>query len=73
MKNTIKNFAIAFGLFALVFMIGTCHVNNTNTPEKIPLDTSLFNSYKVKVNALQSEFEKQVLVLKLSKDSLQEL
>ena len=53
MRSTVKNFAIEFGLFALVFMIGTCHVNNVNKPEKIPLDTALLNSYKEKVNALQ--------------------
>ncbi len=73
MRNTVKNFAIAFGLFALVFMIGTCHVNNVNKPEKIPLYTALLNSYKEKVNALQFEFEKQIHVLKTTKDSLQNL
>ncbi len=71
MRNTVKNLAIGFGLFALVFMIGTCHVNNTNKTDKIPIDTSLINSYKEKINALQSEFEKQIHVLKTSKDSLQ--
>ena len=73
MRNTIKNFAIAFGLFTIIVMIGTCHVNNTNKPEKITLDTSLLNSYKEKVNALQFEFEKQIHVLKTTKDSLQNL
>ena len=73
MKNVLKNFAIAFSVFALVVMIGTCHVNKTDKPENIPLDTLLINSYKQKVNELQSEFEKQIHVLNISKDSLQHL
>jgi hypothetical protein len=73
MKSTIKNFSIAFGLFTLLFMVGTCHVHQNKSPETIPIDTLLFNSYKEKVNALQLEFNKQVIVLTNAKDSLQSL
>ncbi len=73
MRNVTRNFSIAFGLFALVFMIGTCHVNNTPKPENIPIDTSLFHSYKEKVNILQLEYEKQIHALSNSKDSLHQV
>lgn len=73
MKNALKNFAIAFSVFTLVIIVGTCQVNKTEKPETIPIDTLLINSYKQKVNELQTEYENQIDAIRKTKDSLQNL
>ncbi len=70
MKNVLRNFGIAFGIFALVFMVGTCQLNQPNKPEQIPIDSSFYKAYQDKVSELETSYHNQIKSLSDSKDSL---
>mgnify|MGYP001006378716 CR=1 FL=1 len=72
MKNTPKNFLIAFFLFAAIVFIGTCTVSQ-RPPERSspsPVQDSLLKHYEEEKLELQRHFEVQLQKLEVRNDSL---
>jgi hypothetical protein len=70
MKSIFKNFALAFTVFSLVFILGTCGVKQLKPKEVPRTDTTLIHLVKEKVSHIQNFYQQQIKSLELSKDSL---
>lgn len=70
MRNVLKNFGIAFGIFALIVFVGTCVFNNQTASPPIQTDTSYVKVLHKNQVSFNKAYEKQINLLKHAKDSL---
>ncbi len=73
MKNIFKNFGIAFGIFAIIILIGTCTFTKNEPQPPPPPENSYINFLKEKQTELNFTYKKHFYTLQREKDSLIQL